>query len=118
MRIKRIQINNYYNIKEFNCTIDKNENIINLVEPLESECDDFFKNNGDFLSAIKMLFDNDSCNKLRTRLNKGTIVKCDIEHYGVDFTWGIKVIRQELKHPKKYFTALRFFGLVNAIMIS
>lgn len=49
MRIKRIQINNCYNIKEFNCTIDKNENIINLVEPLESEDDDFFNNNGDFL---------------------------------------------------------------------
>ena len=101
MRIKRIQINNYYNIKEFSCTIDKNENIINLVEPLECDDDDFFNNNGDFLSAIKMLFDNDSCNKLRTRINKGTIVKCDIEHYGVDFTWGLKGHASRVETPEK-----------------
>ena len=101
MRIKRIQINNYYNIKEFNCTIDKNENIINLVEPLESEDDNFFNNNGDFLSAIKMLFENDSCNKLRTRINKGSIIKCDIEHYGVDFTWGIKGHTARVVRPEK-----------------
>lgn len=101
MRIKRIQINNYYNIKEFSCTIDKNENIINLVEPLECDDGDFFNNNGDFLSAIKMLFDNDSCNKLRTRINKGTIVKCDIEHYGVDFTWGIKGHTARVETPEK-----------------
>ena len=101
MRIKRIQINNYYNIKEFSCTIDKNENIINLIESLE--CDDgvFFNNNGDFLSAIKMLFDNDSCNKLRTRINKGTIIKCDIEHYGVDFTWGLKGHTSRVVTPEK-----------------
>ena len=101
MRIKRIQINNYYNIKEFSCTIDKNENIINLVEPLECDDGDFFNNNGDFLSAIKMLFDNDSCNKLRTRINKGTIVKCDIEHYGVDFTWGLKGHTSKVETPEK-----------------
>lgn len=101
MRIKRIQINNYYNIKEFNCTIDKNENIINLVEPLECDDGDFFNNNGDFLSAIKMLFENDSCNKLRTRINKGTIIKCDIEHYGVDFTWGIKGHTVRVETPEK-----------------
>ena len=101
MRIKRIQINNYYNIKEFSCTIDKNENIINLVESLECDDGDFFNNNGDFSSAIKMLFDNDSCNKLRTRINKGTIVKCDIEHYGVDFTWGIKGHTARVETPEK-----------------
>ena len=101
MRIKRIQINNYYNIKEFSCTIDKNENIINLVEPLECDDGDFFNSNGDFLSAIKMLFDNDSCDKLRTRINKGTIVKCDIEHYGVDFTWGIKGHTARVETPEK-----------------
>ena len=101
MRIKRIQINNYYNIKEFSCTIDKNENIINLIEPLECDDGDFFNNNGDFLLAIKMLFENDSCNKLRTRINKGTIVKCDIEHYGVDFTWGIKGHTARVETPEK-----------------
>ena len=101
MIIKKIKINNYYNIKEFSCTIDKNENIINLVEPLECDDDDFFNNNGDFLSAIKMLFNNDSCNKLRTRINKGTIIKCDIEHYGVDFTWGLKGHASKVETPEK-----------------
>lgn len=101
MRIKRIQINNYYNINEFSCAIDNNKNVINIVEPLECESDDFFNNNGDFLSAIKMLFDNDSCNKLRTRINKGTIVKCGIEHYGVDFTWGLKGHTARVETPEK-----------------
>ena len=90
MRIKKIQVNNYYNVEEFNCTFDKDKNVINIVESLVSGGEKFFNEDGDFLSAIKMLFNNDSCNKLRTRINKGTIVKCDIEHYGVDFTWGIK----------------------------
>ena len=48
-----------------------------------------------------MLFENDSCNKLRTRINKGTIIKCDIEHYGVDFTWGIKGHTARVETPEK-----------------
>lgn len=101
MRIKRIQINNYYNINEFSCAIDKNKNVINIVEPLECDDGDLFNNNGDFLSAIKMLFENDSCNQIRTRINKGTIIKCDIEHYGVDFTWGLKGHTARVETPEK-----------------
>jgi hypothetical protein len=101
MRIKKIQVNNYYNVEEFNCTFDKDKNVINIVESLVSDGEKFFNEDGDFLSAIKMLFNNDSCNKLRTRINKGTIVKCDIEHYGVDFTWGIKGHTARVETPEK-----------------
>ena len=101
MRIKKIQVNNYFNVEEFNCTFDKDKNVINIVESLVSDGEKFFNEDGDFLSAIKMLFNNDSCNKLRTRINKGTIVKCDIEHYGVDFTWGIKGHTARVETPEK-----------------
>lgn len=90
MRIRKLQINNYYNIEEFICAFDKGEDIINIVEHLESENEQFFNKDGDFLSTIRMLFVNDSCNRVRARINKGTIIKCEIEHYGVDFSWGIK----------------------------
>lgn len=101
MKIKKIQINNYFNIKEFVCTFDNDKNVINIVESLESDGEEFFNEDSDFSSAIKMLFDNDSCNKLRTRINKGTIVKCDIEHYGVDFTWGLKGHAARVETPEK-----------------
>ena len=83
------------------CTFDKDKNVINIVESLESDGEKFFNEDGDFLSAIQMLFDNDSCNKLRTRINKGTIVKCDIEHYGVDFTWGVQGHTARVETPEK-----------------
>lgn len=101
MRIKKIQINNYYNIKEFICDFDKDENIINIVEPLESDNGEFFNKDGDFLSAIKMLFVNDSCNKIRIRVNKGTIIKCHIEHYEADFSWSIKGHTGRVETPEK-----------------
>ena len=58
MKLNKIQINNYYNIEEFICTFDKDKNLINIVEPLESDSEEFFNEDGGFISAIKMLFEN------------------------------------------------------------
>ena len=84
MRIKKLKLRNYSDIKELDVAFSKQDNIISI----RKSYDVLFGTT--FLEVMQFLFFDDSSTSAKCMVSENTVIECTTEKDGIEYTFGVK----------------------------
>lgn len=101
MRIKKLQIENYQNLKKLKLRFFQKENIFYVIDPNQKDSFDAIFDEHYFLGLMNLLFFNDSYTFTKSLVDKNTLIECMVEKDGVECTFGVKGNRTKVKKNQR-----------------